>query len=239
MSIYYHDQLCLNCLCGSIENAKEILEVMEGHALIGLLSTAYENEAAAVSAMLTYQNALNGHISVGLGGGNPAQWQKVAHIAKELKPAHVNQLFTAVGYTRALCPKAHINALVSPSGTCGLVKVSVGPLSQQAEPALIPISTAIEMIREMGGNSLKFFPMQGLTRRDELMAVAEAAAKADLILEPTGGITTDNLEEILRMLLNAGVKKIIPHVYTSIMDEHGVTRISEVKKIAEIFKKLL
>ena len=91
----------------------------------------------------------------------------------------------------------------------------------------------------MGGNSLKFFPMQGLTRRDELMAVAEAAAKADLILEPTGGIDLDNFKEIIQIILDDGVKQTIPHVYTSIIDkESGCTRIEDVKTLMSIVKEL-
>ncbi len=95
------------------------------------------------------------------------------------------------------------------------------------------------MIKEMGGNSLKFYPMGGLKCKAELIEAAKACAEAEFILEPTGGITTDNLEEILAIILNAGVKKIIPHVYTSIMDEKGYTKLAEIEKIAEIFKRLV
>lgn len=238
MSIYYKNRLCLNCLCKDLKNAKDIMEVMDGHVLIGLLSANYENVEKAVNDMSQYQKELNGHISVGLGGGNPHQWKMAAEIASLLKPAHVNQIFSAVGYTRAKCESSHINALVSPCGTPGLVKISTGPISSKCEAALVPIKTAIAMIREMGGNSLKFYPMGGLKYRDELIEAAKACAEADFILEPTGGITTDNLEEILSIILNAGVKQIIPHVYTSIMDENGCTKRSEVEKIAAIFKKI-
>lgn len=239
MSIYYKHQLCLNCLCKDLKNAQDIMQKMEGHVLIGLLSADYESVDAAIKDMQTYQKALNGQISVGLGGGNPKQWQMAADIASQLKPAHVNQIFSAVGYTRAQCENSHINALVSPSGIPGLVKISTGPISSDCEAALIPVETAIAMIREMGGNSLKFYPMNGLKYRDELIQVAKACAQTDFILEPTGGITTDNLEEILTIILDAGVKQIIPHVYTSIMDENGYTKLTELEKIAAIFKKLV
>lgn len=239
MSIYYKNRLCLNCLCKDLKNAQDIMKVMDGHVLIGLLSADYESTEDAVNEMMKYQEALKGHISVGLGGGNPNQWKMVAEIASKLKPAHVNQIFSAVGYTRAKCDNSHINALVSPSGVPGLVKISTGPISTDCDKALVPVATAIAMIQEMGGNSLKFYPMGGLKCRDELIAVAKACAETDFILEPTGGITTDNLEEILSIILGAGVKQIIPHVYTSIMDDTGYTKQSEVEKIAAIFKKLV
>lgn len=239
MSIYYKNQLCLNCLCKDLDNALEIMRIMEGHVLIGLLSAKYESTEEAVNDMLNYQKALNNQLSVGLGGGDPKQWKRVAEIASQLKPAHVNQIFSAVGYTRAKCEDSHINALVTPSGHPGLVKISTGPISSGCEAALIPVETAIAMIREMGGNSLKFYPMHGLECRAELIEAAKACAKADFILEPTGGITSDNLEEILSIILNAGVKQIIPHVYTSIMDEQGYTKPTELEKIIKIFKKLI
>ncbi len=236
---YYKHQLCLNCLCKDIKNAEAILKVMDGNVLIGLLSADYESVDAALSDMESYQKTLKGHISVGLGGGNPKQWKMAADIAARLQPDHVNQIFSAVGYTRAKCENSYINALVSPSGIPGLVKISTGPLSRNEEPALIPAATAVAMIKEMGGNSLKFYPMGGLKCKAELIEAAKACAEAEFILEPTGGITTDNLEEILAIILNAGVKKIIPHVYTSIMDEKGSTKLAEIEKIAEIFKRLI
>ena len=43
-----------------------------------------------------------------------------------------------------------------------MLKLSTGPLSKDCEePALVPADTAIAMIKEMGGNSIKFFPMGG------------------------------------------------------------------------------
>lgn len=238
---YYNDRVCLNVLAGSLENAKEIYEAAEKHVVVGVLSANYPDVASAVEDMTKYNEALEGNLSVGLGGGNPNQWRAVAEIAKEVKANHFNQVFSAVGWTRANvgCDCSHINALVSPSGTPGLVKISTGPLSKEAEPALVPVATAIAMIKEMGGNSVKFFPMGGLKCKEELVAVAKACAEADFILEPTGGIDLENFKEILQIIFDAGVKKTIPHVYTSIIDkESGCTRIEDVKTLMSIVKEL-
>ena len=210
---YYKDRVVLNVLGGSVENARACYEAGEGH------------------------------LSVGLGGGNPAQWRAVAEVAKHVHANHFNQAFCAVGWTRANLGDAdcHVNAMVSPSGKPGYIKVSTGPISRDAaEPALVPVETGIMMVKEMGGNSLKFFPMGGLKVKDELRAVAEACAAQDFILEPTGGIDLGNFEEILRIILDAGVKKIIPHVYSSIIDkETGCTRTEDVKALLDIVKKLV
>jgi uncharacterized protein (TIGR03581 family) len=96
------------------------------------------------------------------------------------------------------------------------------------------------MIREMGGNSIKFFPMGGLKCADELRAVAEACGRCDFCLEPTGGIDLGNFEEIMRIILDAGVPKVIPHVYSSIIDKaSGNTRIEDVRALMDIVKGLV
>ena len=111
------------------------------------------------------------------------------------------------------------------------VKISTGPLSQHAPDAVIPVETAIAMVKEMGGNALKLFPIHGLQCREELLAVAKACAKEHFILEPTGGIRLENFEELMRLLLDIGVPKIIPHVYSSIIDPAtNQTRVDDVKE---------
>ena len=58
-------------------------------------------------------------------------------------------------------------------------------------------------------------------------------------MEPTGGIDLTNFEEICRIALEAGVKRIIPHVYTSIVDkETGETKREDIQTLLEIMKRL-
>lgn len=240
---YYKDRVCLNVLAGNMQNAIDVYEAAEKYVIVGVLSANYPDVTSAVKDMQEYNKVLEGNLSVGLGGGNPAQWKAVGDIAKEVKANHFNQVFSAVGYTRANVGNdwAHINSMIAPTGTPGMVKISTGPLSKDAaQPAIIPVATAIAMIKEMGGNSIKFFPMGGLKCKDELIAVAKACAENDFILEPTGGIDLDNFKEIVEIILNAGVKKTIPHVYSSIIDkESGCTRVEDVKKLMEIIKEIV
>ena len=58
----------------------------------------------------------------------------------------------------------------------------------------MPVETAIALLKDFGGSSIKYFPMGGLKCRDEYQAVAEACARHDFWLEPTGGIDLDNFE---------------------------------------------
>ena len=240
---YYKGKVCLNVLAGSVENAKEIYEAAKGHVVVGVLSINYPTIEEAVTGMMEYYTVLEGNLSVGLGAGNPNQWKMVGDIAKKVKAHHFNQVFTGIGYTRANTEDSslHINALVSPSGEVGKVVISTGPLSSQAEQkAIVDIETAILMIKDMGGDSIKFFPMGGLKVKEELIAVAKACAKHQFCLEPTGGIDLENYREIMEIILDAGVEKVIPHIYSSIIDkESGNTRIDDVKKLLEMTKELV
>lgn len=239
---FYKNRVCINVLANSIENAKEIYEAIDGHILVGLLSKNYPSVEAAVEDMKLYAKEINNAVSVGLGAGDPNQWKMAAEISEILQPQHVNQVFTGVGYTRGLLGQNEtlVNALISPCGKVGYVKVSTGPLSSKAEDGIVPVETAIEMLKDMGASSVKFFPMNGLSTIEEYKALAEACAKQDFILEPTGGIDLDNFEEILTIALKAGVKKVVPHVYTSIVDKAtGKTKVEDIMKIYEIIKRVV
>lgn len=240
---YYNDRVVLNVLGGSLVNAREIYQVAEGHVAVGVLTADYPTAEAYVEDANRYMEVLEGNLSVGLGGGNPNQWRAVAEVAKHVHANHFNQAFCAVGWTRANLDGApcHVNAMVAPSGTPGLVKVSTGPLSKDCEkPALVDADTVVAMAKEMGADSLKFFPMGGLKVADELKAVAEACARHDFILEPTGGIDLDNFDQIMKIILDAGVPKVIPHVYSSIIDKAtGNTRPEDVVALMDKVKALV
>ncbi|MDU3929548.1 MAG: KDGP aldolase, partial [Enterobacter asburiae] len=56
----------------------------------------------------------------------------------------------------------------------------------------------------------------------------------------TGGIDLENYEEILQIALDAGVSKIIPHIYSSIIDKaSGDTRPEDVRTLLAMTKKLV
>lgn len=238
---FYKGRVCLNCLTNSIENAKAILEAAEGYVALGILSADYPDVESAVEDMKKYQLEVDNNISVGLGGGNPGQWKAVAEISEQIKPKHINQTFTAGGFTRAKTGEGpFMNSMVAPCGKVGYVKVSTGPLAKDLEPAIVPIETAIAMAKEQGANSLKYFPMGGLKAKDEYEAVAKACADNDFNLEPTGGIDLNNFKEILSIAINAGVKRVVPHVYSSIIDkETGATKVEDVKVLYNIIKDIV
>lgn len=164
----------------------------------------------------------------------------VARVAAEIQPQHVNQVFTGVATSRALLGQADtvINGLVAPSGEVGLVNVATGPLSSQSAKANIPVATAITMLKDMGGTSLKYFPMQGTAHLEEFKAVAAACADNEFGLEPTGGLDLTNFQQIVQIAVAAGVRQIIPHVYSSIIDATtGETQPEAVAQLLTIMKQ--
>lgn len=150
---YYKDRVCLNVLANSVENARECYEAAEGHVVLGVLSKNYTSDEAAITDMKNYQEATENALSVGLGAGDPNQSQMVSRISGELQPQHVNQVFTGVGTSRALLGQKEtvINGLVSPCGKVGYVNIATGPLSAQTTEAIVPIETAIALLKDMGG----------------------------------------------------------------------------------------
>jgi len=239
---FYRDRVCLNVLAGSKDNARDIYQAAEGHVLVGVLSKNYADVASAVEDMKAYAALIDNALSVGLGAGDPRQSLIVSQISAQVQPQHVNQVFTGVGTSRALLGQndSVVNGLVSPSGKVGWVKISTGPLSSKTSDGIVPVETAIAMLKDMGGSSVKYFPMGGLKTREEFAAVARACAEQDFWLEPTGGIDLENFEPIMEIALAAGVSKIIPHIYSSIIDSaSGNTRPQDVSTLLASVKKLL
>ena len=239
---FYRDRVCLNVLAGSKANASAVYEAAEGHVLVGVLSKNYPDVPTAVADMREYAALIDNALSVGLGAGDPNQSSMVSAISAEVQPQHVNQVFTGVGPSRALLGQNETvgNGLVSPTGTPGMVKISTGPLSSKAPDGIVPVDTAIALLKDMGCSSIKYFPMGGLKHVEEYKVVAEACARNDFWLEPTGGIDLQNFSEILKIALDAGVKKVIPHIYSSIIDKaSGDTRPDDVRALLEMTKKLV
>ena len=239
---YYKNRVCLNVLSSTVKNAQECYEAAEGNIVLGVLSKNYNSDALAIEDMKRYQELTDNALSIGLGAGDPNQSKMVTRIAGVLQPQHVNQVFSGSGASRGALgnDETVVNALISPTGKVGYVNISTGPLSSGKDAVEVSAEQAIFILKDMGASAVKFYPMNGLSCRDEYVALAEACAKYDFGLEPTGGITLDNFEEILKIAVDAGVPKIIPHIYSSIIDSaSGETRVADVIELYEIVKRVL
>lgn len=242
---FYRQRVAINVLAKDIANAREIYDAAEGHAVIGILSAQFSSVDEGVQEVKRWMADVPS-ISVGLGAGDPAQYYKAAMIAAKVHPAHVNQTFTGSGFAAGALAatggeQTHINALVSPTGTPGDVLISTGVSSSKGTPARVSCDAAVRMMQDMGAHAAKFFPMGGETSLPELYVLASSAARNGMtLIEPTGGIDLDNFGVILQTCLEAGVPRVMPHVYSSIIDpQTGNTRPEDIVRLMDIIKALV
>lgn len=232
----------LNVLAANKENARQIVEAAAGNAYIGVMVKPYPTVEAAAEAVNELQ-ALDIPVSVGLGAGDAAEWKRVAQVAARTKPAHVNQVYPAAGYTKAALEAAGgaatiLNALLKPSGTAGKVSVLTGPDSRAYEESIS--CEAAALLKEIGIPSVKFYPIGGDQRLNEVAAMVKAAAKAGITMfEPTGGIDARTVEAVVRTCLENGAELVVPHIYTALADEAtGLTDPAAVQALLDRLHKL-
>ena len=91
-------------------------------------------------------------------------------------------------------------------------------LAPSSDYALESVSTelAVALLHEMSVDSVKLFPLHGLTYIDELREVAMVATSRGMMVEPTGGLTIAMLPEILKACSFTGEERIMPHLYSSV-----------------------
>lgn len=231
----------LNVLAKTADNAKQIVDAAEGNVYVGLLVKNFPTVEAAVETVREFQQA-GVPVSVGLGAGDPAMWKKVVDVSVQTKPAHVNQVFPASGYTLGALRQAGsehsiVNALITPSGTPGQVIITTGPQSESLKET-VSCDAAAAMLAEIGVHSVKFYPIGGTDHLDELAAMVKAAVKHQIkIFEPTGGIDIHTIGKVIEVCVENGADYIIPHIYTSIIDKAtGLTRIEDVRELARFCK---
>lgn len=238
---FYQDKVCVNLLARDLENAVEVMDVLEGHGLVGVLTKDYETVEACVAVVEEYLKYM-ANVSVGLGGGDPKQWRMAAEVASLTNPGHVNQTFTGAMYTEGLlqgrgCFDTVTNCMVYPTGIPGLVQISTGAVSDSHKQGVVDVETAVCMMRDLNLPSIKFFNMQGLRYLDDLKLLAEACVKFGLpVLEPTGGIDVENIAPIVKVCLDAGMERVIPHIYSSIIDRN--TKLTDTNLLKQAFDNI-
>lgn len=77
----------------------------------------------------------------------------------------------------------------------------------------------IWLLKDMGGSLIKYFFMKGFFYIKEYKVLVEVCVVNDFYLELIGGIDFDNVEEIVWIVIDVGVKKVIFYVYSVIIDK--------------------
>lgn len=242
---FYKDKFAINLLAKDLDNAVEVVDALDGNALVGVLSKDFPTVEACADKVREYLTKLP-NVSVGMGGGDPTMAAKAAKVAALTNPGHVNQSFTEAMYTAGLlkasgCEDTMSNCMIYPTGEVGKVQISTGCVSDSHKKGIVDIETALCMMKDVGLISVKFFNMHGLKHLEELKALAEGCAEFGIpVIEPTGGIDADNVTDIAKVCLNAGVDRIMVHIYSSIIDkESGLTDVGLAVKAYNNLKALL
>ena len=232
----------LNVLAKDLKNAREITKATNGQVYIGIMVKQFAVVDDAVKTVLEFQQA-KVPVSVGLGAGDPTQWRKVIDVAVRTKPAHVNQIFPAVGHTIGALENVGssetlVNALISPSGAPGKVSILTGPESR-AYQEFLSCDAAAALLQEIGVKSVKFYPIDGDNRLDEVAAMVKAAVKRGIVIfEPTGGIDARSVHKVVEVCAQNGAQIIIPHIYTAFVDKvTGATSVDAVMALLDSFAK--
>lgn len=229
-------EVIFNVLAKDLQNAKDLKEVAGSRVLIGVMVKNFPTNEEAIERVKSYQKE-NIRVSVGLGAGDPAMWKRVADVSKATLPPHVNQVFPASGYTLGYLnhKETLINALVEPSGEVGKVFITTGEYSKNYKEK-ISCKAATALLAEIGVQSVKFFPIKGDRKLDEVAAMVDAAVASGITtFEPTGGLTVENVHDVVQVCLAHGAKRVIPHLYTSLVNkETGRTEVSKLKQLVEM-----
>ncbi|MFY2157204.1 KDGP aldolase [Cytobacillus firmus] len=232
-------KVIFNVLAKDVDNAKELVEIAGNRVLVGIMVKNFPTVESAIEQVKQYKEN-NIPVSVGLGAGDPAMWKKVADVSAKTSPDHINQVFPAAGYTLGRMDQLEasnplVNALIEPSGIPGEVYISTGPSSSIFKEK-VSCEMAATMLAEIGVDSVKFYPIDGDKRLDEIAAMVKAAVNAGLkIFEPTGGIDVENVHRIVQTCFDNGAETVIPHLYTSLVDkETGKTEVEKLQKLIQM-----
>lgn len=227
------DFLLFNFLAKDKQNAKELIEAGAGYIVPGIVSSDFENIEDGIAKVVELKEVAP-VVSIGLGdGGNPENWEKVLKIAEGSNPGHLNQPFEkssySRGYLKAKGLNQVVNGLVAPAGKVGYVKLAGFEMK---------VEDLVDMAKSMGIESIKFMPLKGMTHLEELVYLCKVAAEKEITaIEPAGGISAENIFDIVQAVQGTGIPLFMPHIFGSTLDkETGRTIPAEVTKIIDQFR---
>lgn len=233
----HHDKFLFNYLAKDAKNASDIVEAGNGFVVPGITAANCESVDDGVKMVLDFKE-ITDVVSVGLGDqGNPNNWSKVLHIAAGSSPGHINQPFEraafSLGYLQTLKKEQIVNALVMPTGEVGRVQLAQSHL-------VLKVEEFVELAVSMGIHSIKFMPLNGTVHLEELIKLTEIASKYGIKgVEPAGGITPDNIVDILEGVKHIDIEFFMPHIFGSAIDPvTGNTSVEIVQYIYQEVEKL-
>lgn len=230
----FEERLLVNVLAEDEKNAAAVLEAGDGYVVPGIAAADFPEIDGAVERVLSLKKAAPA-VSVGLGGGGSfREWERVLKIAERARPEHINQPFEKApfvqGYLAAEGIHPVINALVSPAGEIGKVRLATG-MEMEAERFL-------DLAAALGIVSVKVMPVNGLAHLEELVFIAEAAAKRGIRgIEPAGGIKSEHLPVLYQVLKKTKIELIMPHIFGDVLAGKGRSDPAKVENLFRLLKR--
>lgn len=209
----------LNIQTNDLDTAAELSRAYPSRVVIGVTAKDFPRLDEGI-ALVNAMQRQGVRVSVGLGDGAADQWHRALDLARATRPFHLNQVFPAAGLSQRSLTDAGaatlVNGLVRPGDAVGTVCVGTGPASGRHAGETVSADLAADLLLEVGVTSVKLFPLQGLRKLEHLRAVAVVAAERGMTIEPTGGLTPENLGPVLDVCLDAGARSVMPHLYSSL-----------------------
>lgn len=224
------DFVLFNFLAKDKENAQDIMDAGKGFVVPGIVASDFSNIEDGANKVKELKEVVD-LVSIGLGGGgDPLYAKRVLDIAAISNPGHINQPFENAIYAKGFLdgkgttPQL-VNALVTPSGKVGTVKLASG--------LELKVEEFVEMARALGVESIKFMPLSGEVHLEELVYLTKVAARKGIRgIEPAGGISTTTIKTIIHAIKNIEIEFFMPHIFGSTIDQAtGKTIPTEVAQI--------
>ncbi|MBB6453696.1 uncharacterized protein (TIGR03581 family) [Salirhabdus euzebyi] len=226
-----YDFVLFNFLARDKKNTEEVVTAGKGFVVPGIVASDFDHIEDGANRVREIKE-VSDVVSIGLGGGgNPAFAQRVVDIAALSNPGHINQPFErtsfAKGYLDAKGLPHLVNALVTPSGNVGTVKLASG--------YEIQVEEFVEIAKATGIESIKFMPLKGNVHLEELAYLTKVAAEKGIRgIEPAGGISAANIKSIIDAVKDYSIELFMPHIFGTTIDKQtGRTIPAEVEKIMQ------
>ena len=226
----------------NIENAIEVNHALNGAGFLAVSAKNYSNAESLAQEAKQIQNKL-GVVSIALGTVDFSQAEKVIKAALISKPDHINLPFESASYAQGRLHQAGdkdvvINALVYETDQTDQVIIKVDKKYSEGIITL-NIRNAMELISGWGIKSVKTFFSKKGDHLSWLAKISRAAKEAGLeLVEPTSGISEENINEIINTCLEYGSDYILLHVFSSVIDKNTrLTKPEAVTHMVEVVRE--
>ena len=214
----------INLLPRSDAEVKQIQDALGDRWYAGVVLKDFATLDEAEERVRSW-TGLGANISVGLGDGSAQEWRRALEIAIRVESVpHLNQPWLSSAYAHGLLKGLGrdmlVNCLIHPDPR-GRGLTVAHDIPETIVSSLTP-DQCVAILHGLGLKSIKLYPMRGQAGRGVLEALADAMSGqcAPSIIEPSGGLSPEDLDWVYSMGEEYGVV-MIPHLYSSVRKSDG------------------